>query len=407
MTKQEFIQKIAGYVQKYAAQYGVMVHSPIITQAILESGWGESKLASVYHNYFGLKCGTKWKGKSVKLTTQEEYQPGTQTIINDNFRVFDSMEEGVQGYFEFIQLPRYQNLKGITDPQTYLETIKADGYATSSTYVENNMSLIEQYNLMQYDRKGDNMGKIEKAVQQMEAWAKDNSHGYDQIYRWGEKGDFDCSAAVIQACENAGIPVKSNGATYTGNMLDVFKNCGFKDITGKVNLATGTGLIRGDILLNTLYHTAMYCGNGKEVEASINEKGTATGGRPGDQTGQEFLIRSYRNYPWTHVLRYAETEKNNTGKKTVAEVAKEVLDGKWGNGNDRKNRLIAAGYNYDTVQKKVNKLVKKLKANVTKIAKEVIAGKWGNGEERRVKLTAAGYDYDTIQDKVDKLMKGS
>lgn len=273
MTKQEFIQKIAGYVQKYAAQYGVMVHSPIITQAILESGWGESKLASVYHNYFGLKCGTKWKGKSVKLTTQEEYQPGTQTIINDNFRVFDSMEEGVQGYFEFIQLPRYQNLKGITDPQTYLETIKADGYATSSTYVENNMSLIEQYNLMQYDRKGDNMGKIEKAVQQMEAWAKDNSHGYDQIYRWGEKGDFDCSAAVIQACENAGIPVKSNGATYTGNMLDVFKNCGFKDITGKVNLATGTGLIRGDILLNTLYHTAMYCGNGKEVEASINEKG--------------------------------------------------------------------------------------------------------------------------------------
>lgn len=106
-------------------------------------------------------------------------------------------------------------------------------------------------------------------------------------------------------------------------------------------------------------------------------------------------------------MRYAETEKNNTGKKTVAEVAKEVLDGKWGNGNDRKNRLIAAGYNYDTVQKKVNKLVKKLKANVTKIAKEVIAGKWGNGEERRVKLTAAGYDYDTIQDKVDKLMKGS
>lgn len=46
------------------------------------------------------------------------------------------MEEGVKGYFEFIQLARYQNLRGITDPQKYLETIKADGYATSSTYVE-------------------------------------------------------------------------------------------------------------------------------------------------------------------------------------------------------------------------------------------------------------------------------
>ena len=45
--------------------------------------------------------------------------------------------------------------------------------------------------------EGKLMSKIEKAVQQMEAWAKDNSHGYDQIYRWGEKGDYDCSAAVI------------------------------------------------------------------------------------------------------------------------------------------------------------------------------------------------------------------
>ena len=48
----------------------------------------------------------------------------------------------------------------------------------------------------------------------------------------------------------------------------------------------------------------MYCGNGKEVEASINEKGRAHGGKPGDQTGKEFLIRDYRNYPWTHVLRH-------------------------------------------------------------------------------------------------------
>lgn len=87
MDKQEFIKKIAGYVRKYAADYGITVHSPIIAQAILESGWGESKLASVYHNYFGLKCGTKWKGRSVNMKTQEEYSPGTKTTITDNFRV--------------------------------------------------------------------------------------------------------------------------------------------------------------------------------------------------------------------------------------------------------------------------------------------------------------------------------
>lgn len=156
----------------------------------------------------------------------------------------------------------------------------------------------------------DKMSVVEKAVKQMEAWAQDNSHGYDQIYRWGEKGDYDCSAAVIQACENAGIPVKTGGATYTGNMLSVFKRCGFVDVTAQVNRTTGSGLVRGDVLLNTTHHAAMYCGNGKEVEASINEKGTATGGKPGDQTGREFLIRSYRNYPWTHILRYTGGETN-------------------------------------------------------------------------------------------------
>ena len=97
MEKQDFIKKIAGYVQKYAATYGIAVHSPIIAQAVLESGWGESRLAAVYHNYFGLKCGTRWTGKSVNLKTMEEYTPGTLTQIKDNFRVYGSMEEGVKG----------------------------------------------------------------------------------------------------------------------------------------------------------------------------------------------------------------------------------------------------------------------------------------------------------------------
>ena len=151
MTKQEFITQIAGYVQKYAPQYEIKCCSAVIAQAILESGWGGSRLAAQYHNYFGLKCGTKWTGPSVNMATQEEYQPGTLTTIKDNFRVYGSMEEGVKGYFEFIQLSRYQNLKGIKDPQTYLETIKADGYATSSNYVANTMAVVNQYKLIQYD----------------------------------------------------------------------------------------------------------------------------------------------------------------------------------------------------------------------------------------------------------------
>ena len=161
MTKQEFIHQIAGYVQKYAPQYEIKCCSAVIAQAILESGWGESRLAAQYHNYFGLKCGTKWTGPSVNMATQEEYQPGTLTTIKDNFRVYGSMGEGVKGYFEFIQLSRYQNLKGIKDPQTYLETIKADGYATSSNYVANTMAVVNQYNLIQYDKEGNGMSNKE------------------------------------------------------------------------------------------------------------------------------------------------------------------------------------------------------------------------------------------------------
>lgn len=177
-----------------------------------------------------------------------------------------------------------------------------------------------------------NMTKTEKAIQQMETWAKDDSHGYDQDYRWGEKGDYDCSSAVIQAWQNAGVPVKSGGATYTGDMKNVFLKNGFKDITASVNRGTGTGLKRGDVLLNEAHHVAMYCGNGKEVEASINEKGTAHGGQPGDQTGKEFLIRSYRNYPWDCILRYSDnnvtendaiTKKQNT-RAYIAQIKKDT-----------------------------------------------------------------------------------
>lgn len=173
--------------------------------------------------------------------------------------------------------------------------------------------------------------RIEKSVSQMEDWAKDDAHhGYDQIFRWGEKGDFDCSAAIIEALERAGIPAKSQGATFTGNMRSVFLKCGFEDATSKVNLSTGSGLIRGDVLLNEKHHTAMYCGDGKEVEASINEKGTATGGKPGDQTGKEFLIRSYRNYPWDCVLRFVGggADSFTSGERTkVPLTAEEVRYG--------------------------------------------------------------------------------
>lgn len=160
----------------------------------------------------------------------------------------------------------------------------------------------------------------EAAAAFLENLARDDSHGYDQAQRWGERGDYDCSSAVITAWERAGVPVKAAGASYTGNMRGAFLRCGFADVTGEVELNGGRGLLRGDVLLNVRHHTALCCGNGQEAEASINEKGGVTGGEPGDQTGREILIRPYRNYPWDCVLRYAGRTEAQTAQKVKAEL---------------------------------------------------------------------------------------
>lgn len=158
------------------------------------------------------------------------------------------------------------------------------------------------------------MSIIEKAVNWIIGIANDNTHGYDQGSRWSP--DYDCSSLVISAWKQAGVNLT---CTYTGNMYANMVNKGFSDITSQVNLATGSGLARGDVLLNVASHTAMYIGNGQICEATGNENGGITGGQTGDQTGREICINSYRNYPWNYVLRYVaedggsrETQSGNT-----------------------------------------------------------------------------------------------
>ena len=98
---------------------------------------------------------------------------------------------------------------------------------------------------------------------------------------------------------------------------------------------------------------------------------------------------------------------SQTKKKSVDELAKEVIAGKWSAGEERKQKLTAAGYDYSAVQNRVNELLsgKAPQKSVDELAREVIAGKWGNGEERRKKLTAAGYNYSAVQNRVNELMR--
>lgn len=159
---------------------------------------------------------------------------------------------------------------------------------------------------------------INKAVAWAVGIADDPAHGYDQQHRWSP--DFDCSSFVITAWQQAGVPVKTSGASYTGDMYWAFLKCGFRDVTNSVNLNTGANLQKGDVVLNTKHHTELYIGNGKMVKASINELGGTTGGKTGDQTGREIYIGNYYkpSYGWDYVLRYYGGEEEE--KPTVDPV---------------------------------------------------------------------------------------
>lgn len=241
------------------------------------------------------------------------------------------------------------------------------------------------------------MSKIENYTQQAVNIANDNKHGYSQYNRWGTP-DYDCSSLVITVVQNSGIPVKTNGATYTGNMYNAFIRSGFEDVTPTVNLTTGQGLKRGDVLLNVENHTEIYIGNRSNVGARGSETGTIHG-VGGDQTGQEIRVGNYYDYPWNYVLRYKETYPQSVNNvytgNAINDFARDVINGKYGNGNARKENI------YRTVQNEVNVILNKgnVKNNyITVIANDVIKGKYGNGNARKENI------YKTVQSEVNKLV---
>lgn len=153
MGKEKFLKEVAPVIVQVATEKGYKYPSAIIAQAIMESGWGDSKLSSVYFNFFGMKCGSSWKGKYTDIMTKEEYKKGTLTNISAKFRAYDSIEEGIRGYFDFISTKRYENLKKATCALNYIEMLKADGYATSSVYVDGVYKIWKVNDLGRYDKK--------------------------------------------------------------------------------------------------------------------------------------------------------------------------------------------------------------------------------------------------------------
>ncbi len=141
-------------------------------------------------------------------------------------------------------------------------------------------------------------GGVQGAIDWALNTAADDSVGYSQNTRWGNP-NYDCSSFVITAYQSAGIPVKDNGATYTGNMRNAFVNSGFEWIPGNPNVSD---LQPGDVLLDEDSHTEMYIGNGQNVGAHSNKDGV-----DGDSSGKEVCVGNYYDHPWDGVLRYSGT----------------------------------------------------------------------------------------------------
>lgn len=123
-----------------------------IAQAALETGWGTSKLMTKANAYFGIKATSDWKGKVFNSKTSECYDGKSYTNITACFRAYDSVAESVSDYYDLITgLSRYAGAINETNAEKCITAIKNGGYATSPTYIKNVMSIVNDYNLTQYD----------------------------------------------------------------------------------------------------------------------------------------------------------------------------------------------------------------------------------------------------------------
>lgn len=475
MSNKAFIESIADCVKKYAYLYGITVYSPIIAQAVLESASGTSELAVNAHNYFGLKYREGRCKTAIGVYTKtgsEQKVDGTYESSVMQWCKFSNMENGVIGYFDFTNTSNYTNIKGVEDPETYLANIKADGYATSLNYVQNLMSVIEKYNLRQYDKRE----VIEMSNSSLASYTSispnktsPRTQGVDRItphcvvgqlsaesicgcfispsrqascnYGIGTDGRISlcveekdrswCSssgandhrAITIECASDKTAPYAMNGSVYESLIklcVDICKRYGKskliwfgdKDKTLNYSPKSDEMIITvhrwfankscpGDWLYNRLGDLAAEVTTrlgGTSSAPSTPSSGTLyrvqTGAFSVKANADAMLAKVKAAGFDTYMVQVDGLYKVQTGAYSVKANAEAQV-----------NKLKAAGFDAFVTTKSGSAVSggTTLKS-VAEIAREVLAGKWGNGEDRKNRLTAAGYDYSSVQAAVNKLV---
>lgn len=154
-SHQQFIERLVPHAQELQDGYGVLP-SIILGQAILESNWGKSTLASKYNNLFGIKA--YGDQKKVSLETKEFVNEEWITIQGD-FKVYDSWEQSMDDHTQlFVQgvdwnPALYEKVITATNYQEAAQALQEAGYATDPGYAQKIIQVIETYQLNQYDRR--------------------------------------------------------------------------------------------------------------------------------------------------------------------------------------------------------------------------------------------------------------
>ena len=321
----------------HACDRSGILPSVTAAQMILESGYVTTDLARNANNVFGMKCtlsgntwpGSTWDGKS-KYTKQtaEQTASGSTYYKEADFRKYPCIEDSIADHAAYLlgakngSELRYKGLTDCTDYEAAIKLIKAGGYATDTKYVDKICSIIRRFGLARYDaEKGEKTvakTTVQKAVEWALATAKDDTHGYDNTKGSRTGPDYACSSFIAAAWRAAGL-TSIPGDAYTATMRAKFQAAGFEDVSSKVNLKTGAGMIAGDVVLIP----------GKHVEMVVDDKHRLVGargnafngpenGKKGDQTGAEIAVTNWYDYGWRFCLRYTKDQKANqeTRKKT-------------------------------------------------------------------------------------------
>ena len=426
MTLQEII--------KLALKHAKVTYpSVLIAQALHESGLltakGASGLAVKYHNWFGIKG--SYKGKTTPKLDTAEFIDGQWIDIKEGFRWYETDDQSFEDREDLLDsdwgrsvYSRFHQAETVEGQTLGLQGV----YATDPEYSDKLLAYIKRYDLKKYDN-GFNIGKGFEGEETKMAVTAADVIKHAKTYLGVNESSSRFKALIDKYNTQNPLPRGTKMSIYWEWCAAFISVIAMElEITDLIGTEISVGFFRD----NHFKPKGIWLGKTKTPQHGDIITWDWDGNGWPDHIGFVDYVKNGRVYTIegnaneavqalnydlndTRIYGYARpkygTEAVVTPGKTIEAVAKEVLNGLWGNGDNRKTRLENAGYNYDAVQKEVNKLVTELSQptvelkSIEEIAREVINGKWFSGDKRNQEVTKAGYDYHAVQTKVNEMLQ--